>query len=118
MAFGTGLGAFYERISGQKPVVPALQVKPGVADKSGSGTWRSRPSFPPARRSVKSTSEGKERVGLEGVQRGRTAAGIDAAGATIGTIGLMISGLIVCRRIDIVVPLPSGPASISTLPPT
>jgi uncharacterized protein DUF3147 len=39
----------------------------------------------------------KERAGLEGVKRGRTAAGIDAAGAAIGTIGLAIFGLLVWK---------------------
>jgi hypothetical protein len=41
--------------------------------------------------------EKKERAGLEGVKRGRTAAGIDAAGAAIGTIGLAIFGLLVWK---------------------
>jgi hypothetical protein len=37
----------------------------------------------------------KERAGLAGIKRGRTAAGIDAAGAAVGTIGLAIFGLLV-----------------------
>jgi hypothetical protein len=39
----------------------------------------------------------KERAGLAGIKRGRTAAGIDAAGAAVGTIGLAIFGLLVWK---------------------
>lgn len=39
----------------------------------------------------------KERAGLEGIERGRTAAGIDAAGAAVGTLGLASFALLVWK---------------------
>src|SRR6266496_1850446 len=41
----------------------------------------------------KHEKEKKEEVGLDGTQRGRTAASVDAAGASIGTIGLLFFAL-------------------------
>jgi uncharacterized protein DUF3147 len=48
----------------------------------------------------------KERFGFGGTKRGREAAGIDAAGATIGCIGLMAFAAVIWRG------LPSHPLSI------
>jgi hypothetical protein len=43
----------------------------------------------------------KERAGVNGTQRGRTAAGLDAAGAAIGTIGLLCFAVVVWQLITI-----------------
>jgi hypothetical protein len=41
----------------------------------------------------------KEKVGLHGTVRGRKAAGVDAAGSFLGSLGLVLFGLIVWRLI-------------------
>ena len=41
----------------------------------------------------------KERAGVNGTQRGRTAAGLDAAGAAIGTVGLLCFAVLVWQLI-------------------
>jgi hypothetical protein len=41
----------------------------------------------------------KERAGVNGTHRGRTAAGLDAAGAAIGTIGLLCFAVLVWQLI-------------------
>ncbi|MEP6600624.1 MAG: DUF3147 family protein [Nitrospirota bacterium] len=43
----------------------------------------------------------KERAGVNGTQRGRTAAGLDAAGAAIGTVGLLCFAVVVWQLITI-----------------
>ena len=54
----------------------------------------------------KSEKKKKEQLGQEGVNRGREAAGLDAAGATIGSIGLMAFSVTVWRT------MPDYPLSI------
>lgn len=41
----------------------------------------------------------KEKVGLDGTIRGRQAAGVDAAGSAMGSVGLFCFALLVCRSI-------------------
>lgn len=54
----------------------------------------------------KNEEKKKEQLGQEGVNRGRQAAGLDAAGATIGSIGLIAFSVTVWRT------LPDYPLSI------
>jgi hypothetical protein len=49
----------------------------------------------------KHEKEKKEEAGLDGTRRGRVAASVDAAGASIGTIGLMGFALVVWLSITI-----------------
>jgi len=49
--------------------------------------------------SKKHEKQKKERAGIDGTQRGRTAAGLDAAGAAIGTIGLLCFAVLVWQLI-------------------
>src|SRR5438270_2707159 len=44
----------------------------------------------------KHEKQNKEKLGLHGTRRGRTAASIDAAGASIGSSGLLLFALMVC----------------------
>jgi hypothetical protein len=65
-----------------------------IADRFGPGIGGLFLAFPaifPASASLiqKHQRQKKERAGLDGNRRGRLAAGIDAAGATIGCLGLM-----------------------------
>lgn len=48
----------------------------------------------------KHEKEKKRKAGLDGTQRGREAAGLDAAGAALGSIGLIAFALVVWRFID------------------
>jgi hypothetical protein len=64
-----------------------------IADRFGPGIGGLFLAFPaifPASASLiqKHERESKERAGFDGTKRGRLAAGIDAAGATIGCLGL------------------------------
>jgi hypothetical protein len=47
----------------------------------------------------KHEKEKKEKIGLHGTVRGRKAAGVDAAGSVLGSIGLILFGAIVWRLI-------------------
>lgn len=66
----------------------------------GSGTWR---AFPCVSRDLsrqrhprrEKEKEKKAKAGIDGTDRGRTLAGIDAAGATLGSIGLVAFALTV-----------------------
>lgn len=48
----------------------------------------------------KHEKEKKREAGLEGTQRGREAAGLDAAGAALGSIGLIAFALVVWKFLD------------------
>jgi uncharacterized protein DUF3147 len=65
-----------------------------IADRYGPGIGGLFLAFPaifPASASLiqKHERQKKERAGLDGIKRGRLAAGIDAAGATVGCVGLL-----------------------------
>jgi hypothetical protein len=65
-----------------------------IADRFGpaiGGLFLAFPAIFPASASLiqKHQRQKKERTGLDGTKRGRLAAGIDAAGATLGCLGLM-----------------------------
>lgn len=45
----------------------------------------------------KHEKEKKQKAGMDGTARGRVAAGVDAAGAAIGTLGLMVFAILVWR---------------------
>ena len=75
-----------------------------VAERYGpeiGGLFLAFPAILPAAATLieKHEKEKKERAGLDGTQRGRTAAGIDAAGAAMGSIGLMAFALIVWLKL-------------------
>jgi hypothetical protein len=57
----------------------------------------------------KQQREKKRRVGLDGTSRGRVAAGIDAIGAAMGTLGLIAFALLVWRFL----PSHSSPAILT-----
>jgi len=65
------------------------------------GLFLAFPAILPAAASLieKHEKEKKERAGLHGTMRGRVAAGIDAAGAAMGSIGLMVFALIVWQKL-------------------
>jgi|ERR1051325_10998051 hypothetical protein len=70
-----------------------------VAQKFGpeiGGLFLAFPAIFPASATLieKHEAKKKERAGLDGVQRGRTAAGLDGAGAALGAIGLGIFALL------------------------
>jgi hypothetical protein len=65
-----------------------------IADRFGPGIGGLFLAFPaifPASASLiqRHQRQKKERAGLDGIRRGRLAAGIDAAGAAVGCLGLM-----------------------------
>jgi hypothetical protein len=65
-----------------------------IADKFGpaiGGLFLAFPAIFPAGASLieKHQQEKKRRAGMNGTERGRLAAGVDAAGAAMGTLGLM-----------------------------
>ncbi len=73
-----------------------------IAKKFGAGVGGLFLAFPailPASATLieKHEKQKKERAGLHGSVRGRKAAGIDAAGAAIGTLGLLAFALLVRR---------------------
>jgi hypothetical protein len=75
-----------------------------IAQRYGSeigGLFLAFPAILPAAASVieKHEKEKKERAGLDGTKRGRVAAGIDAAGAAMASIGLMVFALIVWNKL-------------------
>src|ERR1017187_1060583 len=67
---------------------------PGVA-----GLFLAFPAIFPAGATLieKQEREKKRRVGLDGTSRGRAAAGIDAVGAAMGTLGLIAFAILVWR---------------------
>jgi hypothetical protein len=75
-----------------------------VAERYGpeiGGLFLAFPAILPAAATLieKHEKEKQERAGLDGTQRGRVAAGIDAAGAAMGSIGLMAFALIVWLKL-------------------
>ena len=65
------------------------------------GLFLAFPAILPAAATLieKHQKQKKERAGMQGVVRGRKAAGIDAAGASMGCIGLIAFALIVWREL-------------------
>ncbi len=77
-------------------------VAGAIAKKFGPGVGGLLLAFPaifPASATLieKHEKQKKERAGMEGSARGRKAAGIDAAGAAIGSFGLLLFALLVGR---------------------
>ncbi len=74
----------------------AKNFGPGVG-----GLFLAFPAIFPAGATLieKHEKQKKEQAGINGTQRGRTAAGVDAAGAAIGTIGLLCFALLVWQLI-------------------
>ena len=75
-----------------------------VAERYGpevGGLFLAFPAILPAAATLieKHEKEKKERAGLDGAERGRVAAGVDAAGAAMGSIGLMAFALIVWLKL-------------------
>jgi hypothetical protein len=71
-----------------------------IAKKYGpeiGGLFLAFPAIFPATATLIEKHEGqkKERAGLHGSVRGRMAAGLDAAGTAIGSLGLLVFGLVV-----------------------
>ena len=84
----------------------ATRYGPGVA-----GLFLAFPAIFPAGATLieKQQREKKRRVGLDGTSRGRVAAGIDAIGAAMGTLGLIAFALLVWRFL----PSHSSPAILT-----
>jgi len=74
----------------------AKNFGPGVG-----GLFLAFPAIFPASATLieKHEKQKKERAGMSGTQRARNAAGVDAAGAAIGTIGLLCFALLVWQLI-------------------
>jgi hypothetical protein len=75
-----------------------------IAKKFGPGVGGLFLAFPaifPASATLieKHEKQKKERAGMSGIQRARNAAGVDAAGAAIGTIGLLCFAVLVWELI-------------------
>lgn len=72
----------------------AKRFGPGVA-----GLFLAFPAIFPASATLVDKHEKvkKQRVGLEGVRRGRTVASVDAAGAAMGSVGLIAFAVVVWR---------------------
>ena len=72
----------------------ARRYGPGVA-----GLFLAFPAIFPAGATLieKQQREKKRRAGLDGTSRGRTAAGIDAVGAAMGTLGLIAFAILIWR---------------------
>ena len=77
----------------------------------GAGLFLAFPAIFPAGATLieKRQREKKRRVGLDGTSRGRVAAGIDAIGAAMGTLGLIAFALLVWRFL----PSHSSPAILT-----
>ena len=84
----------------------ARRYGPGVA-----GLFLAFPAIFPAGATLieKQQREKKRRVGLDGTSRGRAAAGIDAIGAAMGTLGLIAFALLAWRFL----PSHSSPAILT-----
>ena len=67
----------------------------------GGGLFLAFPAILPASATLieKHEKQKKERAGMSGIQRARNAAGVDAAGAAIGTIGLLCFAVLVWQLI-------------------
>ena len=84
----------------------AMTVIAGIiADRFGpivGGLFLAFPAIFPASATLieKHVREQKERVGLSGTRRGREAAALDAAGATLGSFGLAAFALIIWLLIE------------------
>jgi len=76
--------------------VIAKRFGPGIG-----GLFLAFPAILPAAATLieKHEKEKKEQAGLDGTRRGRAAAGVDAAGASLGSIGLVAFALIVWREL-------------------
>jgi uncharacterized protein DUF3147 len=75
-----------------------------IAKKFGpaiGGLFLAFPAIFPASATLieKHEKQKKERVGLHGTERGRMAVGLDAAGAAMGSVGLLAFGLTVWREL-------------------
>jgi len=73
-----------------------------IAKKWGpavAGLFLAFPAIFPAGATLieKHEKEKKKKAGLDGTARGRAAASVDAAGAAMGSIGLMVFGVVVWR---------------------
>ena len=84
----------------------ARRYGPGVA-----GLFLAFPAIFPAGATLieKQQREKKRRAGLDGTSRGRVAAGIDAVGAAMGTLGLIAFAILIWRFL----PSHSGPAILT-----
>jgi hypothetical protein len=84
----------------------ARRYGPGVA-----GLFLAFPAIFPAGATLieKQEREKKRRAGLDGTSRGRSAAGIDAVGAAMGTLGLIAFAILVWRFL----PSHSSPAILT-----
>jgi MFS family permease len=84
----------------------AMTVTAGlIADRFGAivgGLFLAFPAIFPASATLieKHVRERKEKVGLSGARRGREAAALDAAGATVGSFGLLAFALIIWLLIE------------------
>lgn len=76
--------------------IAAERYGPGIG-----GLFLAFPAILPAAATLieKHEKEKKERAGLNGTMRGRVAAGVDATGAAMGSIGLMAFALIVWQKL-------------------
>lgn len=76
--------------------VIAKRFGPGIG-----GLFLAFPAILPAAATLieKHEKEKKERAGLDGTKRARAAAGVDAAGASLGSIGLVAFAIIVWREL-------------------
>jgi hypothetical protein len=74
----------------------AKQFGPGIG-----GLFLAFPAIFPASATLieKHETQKKEQEGLEGTERGRQAASLDAAGAAMGSIGLLVFALLVWKLI-------------------
>jgi hypothetical protein len=72
----------------------AKEFGPGVG-----GLFLAFPAIFPASATLieKNARDEKRKAGLKGIRRGRMEAGVDAAGAAIGTLGLFVFGLMIWR---------------------
>jgi hypothetical protein len=76
--------------------VIAKRFGPGIG-----GLFLAFPAILPAAATLiaKHEREKKEQAGLDGSKRGRAAAGVDAAGASLGSIGLVAFAIVVWREL-------------------
>lgn len=74
----------------------ARHFGPGIG-----GLFLAFPAILPAAATLieKEETERKCKAGMHGVKRGREAAGVDAAGAAMGSIGLIVFALIIWKRL-------------------
>jgi hypothetical protein len=65
------------------------------------GLFLAFPAILPATATLieKHEKQKKERAGKEGTERGRVAAGVDAVGASMGSVGLVVFALVVWQRL-------------------